>query len=63
MTVYTGVWSFIRVYQSIYAYILFSKLFEKICITAGFEPVISCILSAVITTTRQASTRRYYMCQ
>ena len=62
MKVYTGLWYFIRVYRSTYAYILFSKQYEKRCITAGFEPVISCILSAVITITLLASTRRYYRC-
>jgi hypothetical protein len=49
--VYTSLWC---VYQSTYAYILFSKQFEKICITAGFKPKISCILSVVIATTLQS---------
>ena len=62
MIVYTGLWYFIRVYRRTYAYILFSKQYEKRCTTAGFEPAISCILSAVITITLQASTRRYYRC-
>ena len=63
MIAYTGLWYFIRVYSSTYyAYILFSKQYEKRCIAAGFEPVISCILSAVITITLLASTRRYYRC-
>ena len=62
MIAYTGLWYFISIYRSTYAYILFSKQYEKRCITAGFEPVISCILSAVITITLLASTRRYYRC-
>ncbi len=54
MILFTGFWYFIRRYRSTYVYILFSKHFEKICITVGFEPVISRILSAVITITLQA---------
>ncbi len=47
-------------YPRIYAYIIYAyiqnfKQFEKLCITAGFEPVISCILSAGFTTALQAS--------
>ncbi len=39
-----------REYTRIYAYIQNFKHFEKLCITAGFEPVISCILSSGFTT-------------
>ncbi len=62
LSVYTGLWYFIRIYRSTYSYILFSKQYEKRCITVGFKPVISCILSAVITITLLASTRWYYIC-
>ena len=60
MQVYAILSSYIRVYMGIYAYIQNFKQFEKVCITAGFEPVISCILSAGVTTALRASTRRYY---
>ncbi len=59
MQVYTILSAYIRVYTLIYAYIQNFKQFEKLCITMGFEPVISCILSNGITTALQASTRRY----
>ncbi len=56
MLVYTRIYAYIRVYTQIYAYIQNFKQFEKLCITAGFEPVISCILSAGITTTASVNT-------
>ena len=56
MQVYAILSSYIRVYMGIYAYIQNFKQFEKVCITAGFEPVISCILSAGVTTALLAST-------
>ena len=59
MQVYAILSSYIRVYMGIYAYIQNFKQFEKVCITAGFEPVISCILSAGVTTALRASPRRY----
>ncbi len=46
------------VYTRIYVKKKVSKQFEKIWITAGFEPGISCILSAGITTALQASTHQ-----
>ena len=69
--VYTTIYYYIQayaisfVYISIYPcmseYIQFSKHVEKLCISAEFEPVISCILPAVFTTTLRASTRRFYI--
>ncbi len=58
--VYAILSSYIRLYMGIYAYTQNFKQFEKLCITAGFEPVISCILSAGLTTALPASTRKYY---
>ncbi len=55
---------YIRVYTRIYAYIQIFKTISNLCITTGFEPVIStisCILSAGITTALQESTRWYYI--
>ena len=60
MQVYAILSRYIHVYTRICVYIQNFKLFEKNCISAGFEPVISCILSADSTTALRASTRRYY---
>ena len=59
MPVYAIFYVYIPVYTRIYSYIQIFKTYLKICITAGFKPVISCILFAGITTALRASTRRY----
>ncbi len=46
---------YIFVYTRIDAYIRISKQFEKLCINTGFKPVISCTLSAGITTSVNTS--------
>ncbi len=60
MQVYAILSSYIREYTRIYQYIQNFKQFEKLCITAGFEPVILCILYDGFTTALLASTRWYY---
>ena len=67
MSTYTSICKYMLSYPRIYAYIweytsiyIISNYLKKVCITAGFEPVISCILSAGVTTALRASTRRYY---
>jgi hypothetical protein len=52
---------YMNLHNSIYMYIhcelqytAGTKCFEKLCITGGFEPLISCILSARPTATLQA---------